>query len=239
MIRLDTKFPIAIDSDDHKYPEGVFIDNNVNAAFVAGVENYYKGRKIDFMDLGCAGGGLVCEMHNRGHNAVGLEGSDTCLNPVRELVEKVNALPAGYQNWQTHGNTRLFTCDVTKRYQVYEDGQPLQFDLITCWDVMEHFYPDQIETFLRMVFNHLKPDGIFLASIALFDSGRHPQLVEADPNTPADLNYHKSVYGADWWLQKINVFFDRTAYPFVQPNRLEVPLSQDDRYLTFVGTKRT
>lgn len=238
MITLETKFPLAVDSDDHIYPEGAFIDNNVNLRFIEGVERYYDGRKIDFMDLGCAGGGLVCEMHKRGHNSVGLEGSDTCLNPSRELVDKVQALPAGFGNWQTYGNNRLFTCDVTKRYQVYEDGQPLQFDLITCWDVMEHFYPDQIETFLRMVYNHMKPNGIFLASIALFDSGRHPHLVAADPNTPENLNYHKSVYGPEWWLERVNVFFNRIPFPFDQANRLSVPVEQNERYLTFVGVKK-
>lgn len=238
MIIVETKFPLAVDSDDHKYPEGVFIDNNVNMGFVAGVERHFNHRKIDFMDLGCAGGGLAITMHSRGHNAVGLEGSDTCLNPPSQLVNTLRALPAGYENWQKHGNKRLFTCDITKRYQVYEDGQPMKFDLITCWDVMEHFHEDEIETFMRMVFNHLKPDGIFLASIALFDSGRNEALIKADPNTPENLNYHKSVQPASWWLPKIEPFLNRIPYPFVETNRPFIPLDQDANYLTFVGTPK-
>lgn len=237
MITVETNFPLAIDSDDHKYPEGVYLDNNVNMGFIEGIEQYYKGRKIDFMDLGCAGGGLVCVMNQRGHNGVGLEGSDTCLNLNQEFADKANTLPAGYFNWQAFGNKVLFTCDVTKRYQVYEDGIPLQFDLITCWDVMEHFYPDQIDPFLRQVYNHLKPGGIFVASIALFDSGRHPMLEHVD-DAPDDINYHKSVYDADWWIPKLNLFFDKIPFPFVQPNRAFIPLDQDDRYILYTGMKK-
>lgn len=236
MITVETNFPLAVDSDDHLHPEGVYIDNNVNPGFVYGIEQHYQGRKIDFMDLGCAGGGLVCEMAKRGHNAVGLEGSDTCLYPRKEFTEKVS-LPAGYANWQTYGHKRLFTCDVTKKYQVYEDGQPLQFDLITCWDVMEHFYPEQIEPFMRLVYNHLKPGGIFVASIALFDAGRHPTLLAAEPDTH-DINYHKSVYGPEWWLPQLEVFFSRIPFPFREPNRPFIPLDQDSRYILYTGVKK-
>ena len=87
MFQVNTKFPVAIDSDDHKYPEGVFYDNRVNLTFIESVEHFF-GKKINFMDQGCAGGALVLEMNRRGHFAVGLEGSDQIYNPSEELLKE-------------------------------------------------------------------------------------------------------------------------------------------------------
>ena len=232
MIQVRTMFPIAVDSDDHKYPEGVYYDNNVNPGFVHYLEQWYQGRKIKFLDLGCAGGGLVTHLADTDHNAVGLEGSDHCLNVRPEMITEVGFLPAGYKNWEKYGNKRLFTCDITKEYDIVEDGVPMQFDLITCWDVMEHFQQYEVDNFLRLVHKHLSPNGFFVASIALFDAGRHAESA----NTPEGLNYHKSVYPREWWLERTDKYFNSVGYPFSITNRDYI--IDNPAYLLFTGTKK-
>lgn len=94
MIQVVTEHSLAIDSDDHHHPDGVHFDNRCNDQFVQSVEQYFHYNKINFLDLGCAGGGLVVGMYNSGHDAIGLEGSDHCINFKKEYVDKLG-LPYG------------------------------------------------------------------------------------------------------------------------------------------------
>lgn len=212
MIKVETDFPIAKDSLDHIYPEGVHFDNSLNIEFVKQVEELFK-RKIKFMDLGCAGGQLACTMHERGHIGVGLEGSDHCTNEAS--FKKMHGVPAGYDNWKKYHNQILFNCDVTKKFTVSASAEPLSFDLITCWDVLEHFEPEQIDMFLINVVNHLSQDGLFIASLAHSSSGRHPGFED----TPDDLNYHRSIFAPNEWIEKFSKYLVQVNYPFTEYNR--------------------
>jgi Methyltransferase domain len=237
MIKVKTEYPIAADSDDHKYPEGVYYDNNITYKFVEEIENYFGNKQINLLDLGCAGGELVCRMVDRGHSkSVGLEGSDHCLNLKPEMVDEIGFLPLGYTNWRDYAHKNLFTCDITKEYQILDDDKPMEFDLITSWDVMEHFEPDSVDTFLQQIYNHIKPNGLFISQIALFHSGRHSN----SKNTPNDLDYHKSVFPRDWWLEKINKYYNQIDYPFSVGNRDQTYGSslQNPSYLIYAGIKK-
>lgn len=214
-IKLSTNYPLAIDSDDHKYPEGIWYDNNLNLDFANEIENYFNNKPINFLDLGCAGGQLVVHMHEKGHTAVGLEGSNHCLVIDQDIVNRIGMEPRGKTNWEKYHNKVLFTCDVTKEYSITRNSELLQFDLISCFDVIEHFYPDQLDMFFKLVCKHLKPDGLFIASIALFDSGCNSLNLGA----PQNLNYHKSVFTESWWLEKTKNYFNKTDYPFLHHNR--------------------
>ena len=212
MITVETQHPIATESLDHIHPEGIYYDNNLNIWWVENAEKYFGagkgGRKLNFLDLGCAGCLLVRAMHERGHTAVGLEGSDHCLNIRPEMVEEVGQLPYGHENWKIHGNKILFTCDVTKEYTIRYNGELLKFDLISCWDVIEHFEPEELDTFFGLVDKHLADNGIFVGSIALIDAPRMP----TSKNTPANLNYHKSLFTANWWDKKLAQYFTKMDY---------------------------
>ena len=87
------------------------------------------GREFDgalrMMDLGCSGGQTVADFMKLGWQGVGLEGSDFSLKHPRA-------------NWAMLANTNLFTCDITKPYQIKLDSRPAKFHLITAWEVMEH-----------------------------------------------------------------------------------------------------
>ena len=218
MFKVVTDYPLAVESDDHKHPEGIYYDNNLNLGFVESLENYFDNKDIKqiyFMDLGCAGGELVCHLHKKGHLTVGLEGSDHCLNIRQEMVEEVGMLPAGHKNWQEFGNKILFTCDVTKKYQVLLNDAPFKFDIITCWDVIEHFNDEDLDTYFNLVNNHLKDSGLFVSSIHMGESKRNTN----SKNTPVELNYHKCVHGKDWWNNKLSEHFKLIDFPFTESNR--------------------
>lgn len=232
MFQVNTKFPIAIDSDDHKYPEGVFYDNRVNLTFIESVEHFF-GKKINFMDQGCAGGALVLEMNRRGHFAVGLEGSDQIYNPSEELLKEMGQNPHGYDNWQKEYNKHLFTCDITKEYEVLHNDEPCKFDLISSWDVMEHFNPEDVEKVCSLISKHLKDDGIFVASIAIFHATRNESPLGPGHLKVPQVDYHKSVFQKEWWQQKLDNYFSEINYPFDATNR---PL--DNRYYLYAGKKK-
>lgn len=206
MITITAEAPVALDSNDHIHPDGIYLDNNVNPAFVNDVEKYFN-KKINFLDLGCAGGALVCELIDRGHNAVGIDGSDHCLILRKEAAYKLDLeKPYGYDNWQKYGNQRLFTADITKEFQLFENGEPMKFDLITAWDVMEHFYPERMDTFMEQVKKHLKPDGYFVASIAKFSLNKH------------NVEYHNCNFPDSWWIEKLSPHLNRVDYIFSSYN---------------------
>jgi len=126
----ETEYPIAFASPDHIAPKGTAVNNSTNKKFVLHFDAKLRremggNATLRMMDLGCAGGQTIADFMTLCWQGVGLEGSDFSLKYRRA-------------NWAQLANTHLFTCDITKPYQVKLDGQPVQFHLITAWEVMEH-----------------------------------------------------------------------------------------------------
>jgi 2-polyprenyl-3-methyl-5-hydroxy-6-metoxy-1,4-benzoquinol methylase len=151
----ETKHPVAFESPDHLAPKGTAVNNSTNKKFIlymdAKLHREFPGTPLRMMDLGCSGGQTVADFLSLGWQAAGMEGSDLSLKYRRA-------------NWATLANTNLFTCDITKPFQVFEDAKPAKFHLITAWEVMEHLAaPDLKQTFANIV-QHLEPGGYFIAS---------------------------------------------------------------------------
>ena len=117
---LETDHPVAVSSNDTKFPRGSKNDNSISPRFNRKLYQLFRGAKpIRVLDIGCAGGGFVRSLLDDGHFAVGLEGSDyPLLNQTGE--------------WSTIPH-HLFTCDVTKPFRLTDRAtrQPLLFDAIT------------------------------------------------------------------------------------------------------------
>lgn len=207
MIKVLTSFPIAYDSLDHLEPLGTAQDDFTSPELIQETEQYFGGRRINVLDIGCAGGRLIADFHGRGHTAVGIEGSDYSL--VR-----------GRASWAKLGNTNLFTCDATKPYEIMQDSQPLRFDCITAWEVLEHIKRADMAVFFANISRHLKPDGIFIASVSLqqFDDPHHVTVLPE----------------ATWRSEILPLHFGEIRpYPFQAWLREELrPFS-----FTFLGTK--
>jgi cyclopropane fatty-acyl-phospholipid synthase-like methyltransferase len=120
------------------------------------------------MDIGCSGGAFVRDCLEDGHLAIGLEGSDYSL--VRKRAE-----------WATIPDN-LFTCDVTKPFEVLEDGKLAIFNIISAWEVMEHIKEEDLTGLCQNVRRHLHRDGYWIMSVSE-QQGEH----------------HVCVHGPEWW----------------------------------------
>jgi len=194
-VNLITEFPVAYESPDHLVPTGTKNDNNTNIGYIEEVEKLFNGKKINVMDLGCAGGQLIVDFSNRGHTAVGVEGSD--YNIKHKL-----------HNWPNKHKEVLFTADLTKPYKVLdEDGNRVKFDLISSWEVIEHIAWENLDKFFENMFDNLKEDGLFVGSI---NTG--PDIRE-EKDTLTFL--HQSVFPEEFWKKHILNKYEVAEYPFV------------------------
>lgn len=166
-----TDYPVALDSPDHLWPHGTARDNSRCPEFCELVERHFGGRPLFCLDLGCSGGGLVRDWLERGHHALGLEGSDYSRK-------------RGRAEWATIPEN-LLTCDCSRPFQVLYEGAPARFDVITGWEFFEHIPEDRIKTLMTNVRNHIAPGGLVLASIPC----------HRDPP------WHLCLHERPWWNQ--------------------------------------
>lgn len=178
--KLITDAPVAIFSDDHKFPRGTANDNTRYPRLCYKLETMFPGQTLSVLDMGCAGGGLVYNFIQRGHSAIGLEGSDYSLKSQRA-------------EWPIIPHN-LRTCDITKKFQLQNlDGTQKKFDVITAWEVLEHIPEASIPQLFANVRNHLKSDGLFLASVAQFE----------DRDEATGAIWHVTLKERSWWEEQV------------------------------------
>ena len=196
-LKLETKHPVALYSQDTKKPRGAKNDNSLQQSFNNQLIEFHpnNGNPLNILDLGCAGGGLVRSLLDDGHFAIGLEGSDF---PKTHGLGEWNTIP---------GN--LFTCDITEPFLLAEEttiSQPFLFDIVTAWEVLEHIPEERLPQLMENIRRHLKPDGRIIFSIATF-----PDLDEE-----TGTNWHVCIHSKPWWVAKfIELGYDEvTSHPF-------------------------
>lgn len=200
-IIIHTNHPIATASPDHTHPHGTMQDNSTSPEFISEVEVYFDTMPLSVLDLGCAGGQLVADFRARGHEAYGIEGSDYSIVHARA-------------NWPALHNIALFTADLAKPLRITNaDGSMKRFDLITAWEVIEHFRPAQLLQFFENVTRHLKFNGIFVGSVSTNSCEIH------------GVQYHQSIHSELVWREVtlpkalIGTGFGLVPYPFVNKVR--------------------
>jgi 2-polyprenyl-3-methyl-5-hydroxy-6-metoxy-1,4-benzoquinol methylase len=150
-----TGSPIALSSPDHLMPTGTKSDNSTNKLFVIKMDRILKSKfseeVLGILDLGCAGGAMINDFRNLGYHAVGLEGSDYSLINKRA-------------HWPKLAHKNLFTCDITKDYEILVNGRPYLFSCITAWEVMEHINKNDLLNTFELLKKHLRPGGYFIFS---------------------------------------------------------------------------
>lgn len=100
----------------------------------------------DILDLGCSSGGFLEFFYNQGWRLYGIEMSADCAKRAEERT-----------------GAKVFVGDILDA-----SFSPQSFDVITCFDVLEHLYhPRQV---LEKVKGWLKPDGIFYVQIPNIES---------------------------------------------------------------------
>jgi cyclopropane fatty-acyl-phospholipid synthase-like methyltransferase len=219
MLWIKTANEVAVDSPDHLYPEGTKNDNTTSELFIDEVEYFFKTCRgkanINFMDLGCAGGQLVVDFAKRGHLAVGLEGSD------------YNIKNNGW-NWPEYYQKNLFTCDITKPYEVYNDNERVYFDMITAWEVIEHISEKELYNVFFNIACNLKNNGIFVASIS----------TQEGVNSVTGHVLHQSVHDKETWGEMFRDYLltgtGLCAYPYFF--RRKVRNIRSSLYVTLIKT---
>lgn len=212
-LKLDTKNPIAFESPDHLIPWGTSRDNSTNKKFVTVMRNRIASEHpqttLGSLDLGCSGGQLVADFRNQGWRSVGLEGSDFSLKHKRA-------------NWPALAGKNLFTCDITKPFKLTSRGEPVQFHLVTMWEVLEHIQASDLPQLFANISNHLALGGYFIASTTS----------ETDIHNGIDLHQTKWT-NQEWqqWLAKNQPEFEVVDlglkfYQFVRHN-------QEGSFLTY------
>lgn len=186
-----TEHPVALDSPDHldAAHSGAGNDNSRCPPFNDKLLALYPCTGPAVLDLGCAGGGFVKSLLDAGCAAVGLEGSDYCKRLDRF-------------EWQALGGKNLFTADVTKPFRVvsgarlyddrneaYWDEDEVQagFDVVTCWEVMEHFTEGDLPGVVANVGRHLNRRGLWVLSVSTQEDGK----------------FHRLVRDRAWWLDRL------------------------------------
>jgi SAM-dependent methyltransferase len=220
---IKTDHPVAIDSNDHLHPKGTKDDNHTSLAFIEDIENYFGNKKITFMDLGCAGGQLAVDFANRGHKAIGLEGSN---------YSAIN----GRACWAEYYNKNLFTCDIKHPFTVLEDGEPILFDCISSWEVLEHIKRPDLPQMLQNVANHMKPDGIFCASIThcqdFWDNGQPPYTKHYD------ILMHETVEEPGVWYNNILAPYFELIFPYPFRSHVRDELNAGTATTWFMAKKK-
>lgn len=172
MFKVITDYPFATHSPDFITPHGSKVDNFGNERFVIECENMF-GQKLNVLDIGCSGGKQIREFHNRGHLAVGLEGSDYPFKTQRA-------------EWRYISNN-LFCCDCSQPFEILYNEQRFKCDIISMFGVIEHFTEEQLPRLFENILNHIKPNGILINCIGLLP----------------DKSWHQTVKPKEWWLDLI------------------------------------
>ncbi len=179
MIAIKTNKPIAIDSPDHITPVGTKNDNSISSDFNRRLFERIPAKQVRLLDLGCAGGGLVASILNEGGFAVGVEGSDYSKNLKRA-------------EWGGRWADNLVTADITKPFDVSDNGHSSVFNVITAWEVMEHIRDQDIQAVADNILWHLDAHGFFIASIANFE----------DWQDGVNTGVHQCVHDWPWWVER-------------------------------------
>ena len=163
--------------------------------------------KLNWLDLGCAGGKLILDAnsHKDTDICIGLDGS------VGVYKQK---------SWNDEDNkTVLRNCDIAKEFSIQnKDNKNIKFDIVSCWEVLEHFYENQLDQFFTNVYEHLSDEGVFVGSIAFFPDTRdenglgpgHPQF---NPDSKM-YELHKIIKPREWWDNYMDKWFNILEFDF-------------------------
>lgn len=185
-IEMDATCRVAYESPDHLVPWGTAINNSTNKKFVLHMDEKlhreFGGQTLCVMDLGCAVGQMVIDFIKLRWVGVGVEGSDYSLRHRRA-------------NWKEYAGKNLFTADISKPFQVKLKGKPVQFHLITAWEVMEHLATPDLGAVFGNICKHLAPGGYFIASTT------------SSPDVQQGIELHQTQWENARWLEYLGKNF--------------------------------
>jgi|10_taG_2_1085330.scaffolds.fasta_scaffold112140_2 hypothetical protein len=166
-----------------------------------------EDEKINWMDLGCAGGHLILDVNDQKETdiCIGVDGS---VGVYKQ------------ESWSSGKNKEVLNnADLSKDFSVeHPDGGVVPFDVITCWEVIEHFNEPELDTFFTTVDKHLADTGVFCGSIALCpdikdEKGYHPEHPKFNPDGKV-YQLHKLIWPTQKWMDYLGQYFNVINYDF-------------------------
>ena len=207
-MKVITKHEYCVDSPDFINPIGATNDDTTNLEYIEDIEKYFGNKKLTTLELGCAGGRIVMDLIERGHNSYGLEGTPHPREKKR---------PA----WEKYYQTNMFNCDLGKPFTLLDNkGKLMQFDLISHWEFLEHMPTESLDLLMANLHRHLKPDGKILCAVSPWgpttDRKHDPDgKIFSHPCNIAGVAHHQSCFMQEEWNEKyFNRFFNVHEYPF-------------------------
>lgn len=164
--------------------------------------NCLFNRKISVLDLGCGGGKFIHDVIEDGNLGIGLEGFQ------RYEINKIAEWSKIPEN--------LKIINIAKSYQILnEHDQFIKFDIITSWEVLEHLFEDEIDTFLQNIYNHSHQETFIFLTISF-----RPD------------NGHFTIKPLQWWLEKFqNNNFRITNLSIYMPKNILVRNCPDSHFI--------
>ena len=166
-----------------------------------------ENEKINWLDLGCAGGKLILDVfeHEKSNVCIGLDGS---VGVYKQ------------ESWASGKNKNVLkNADLSKEFSVeYDDGKRVIFDVITSWELLEHFYENELDIFFTNVYNHLSDEGVFIGSAA-----NYPDIRDENGSCPSDplfnkdgklYELHKIFWDRNTWNQYLSKWFEVQTFDF-------------------------
>lgn len=171
-IFLKTEHSVATGSlDAEDWRSGSVNDYTDGTAFALELQSVFPGKR-SLIDLGTGTGQVPLTMRRAGMLAVGLEGSDMPRSGIiggpTEGVVGGKTRAAGMAQLGAWGEMPecVRTCDVGKAFSIVDtDGNPVTFDLITTWGVLEHLPESDIRECLVNVDRLMGADSIGIHAI--------------------------------------------------------------------------
>lgn len=180
-------------------------DNHTDSTLINEILKFKNFNRINVLDLGCAGGNFILDIakENGSNICIGIDGSMGVYK---------------HTNWNIESNKNILRhANLVNHFEILENDELVKFDYVICYEVIEHFKEDQLDIFFTNVKNHLKNDGLFFGSIALFPdirdiNGFHQGHPNYDPHTK-QFELHKTVYNSkDPWNEILKKYFNVIDY---------------------------
>tara|TARA_R100000700_G_scaffold40089_1_gene54706 strand:- start:28986 stop:29732 length:747 start_codon:yes stop_codon:yes gene_type:complete len=183
-------------------------DNHTDRDLIEESLSRFTKEKINCLDLGCAAGQLILDFHKRSETnvCIGLDGSCGVYK---------------HQNWLIEENRQVLRhANLVENFSILDEtNNKIKFDVITCWEVIEHFNEKDLDIFFKNVSEHLSEDGLFFGSIALFpdvrdENGFHQDCPEYNADSKQFL-LHKTVFDSkEPWDEILSKYFTVKDYDF-------------------------
>lgn len=146
--------------------------SNVRLAGVIASFGYANYKNPSVLELGCGPAHLFFFLRHYGiRNYVGIDGNPYFI--------KFNRFLRGYEQ-------HFLTLNLQQEIMLYEGTNPLKFDIVCSFDVLEHIREDMIDSFIKTFRNHMHARSVAFCTASL----------------QTHMDVHVLVRDRDWWLQK-------------------------------------